>query len=65
MLTTSTTNGGGGAYLPFSAAGNPLYIGRTRMVGNLSEFYGHIEEAIGVNGDLLNTTTHTPPAVPF
>lgn len=65
LLSTTTTNGGGGAYLPFNAAGNPLYIGRTRMVGNLSELYGHVEEVIGINGELLNTTTHTPPAVPF
>lgn len=64
LLSGTTTNTGGG-YTPVESNGNPFFIGHTSLPGYPFELNGYIEEIIGVNGELLNTTTHTPPAVPF
>jgi len=64
LLSASTTTLGGG-YPAVESFGNTLRIGGNQLPGYASQLNGYIEELIGINGELLNTTTHTPPSVPF
>lgn len=65
VLISGTTSHSGGGYPAVESFGNPLRIGGAALPGYAMELNGYIEEIIGINGELLNTTTHTPPAVPF